>query len=99
MSPLLFILAIDPLQRLLSMATERGLLSKLNGRVARLRVSMYVDDATIFLKLTTHDVTNLKNILVRFGQTTGLCTNIQKRASPPSDATTSTLMKSSATYQ
>jgi hypothetical protein len=31
LSPLLFILAIDPLQRLLQIATDRGLQSKLNG--------------------------------------------------------------------
>jgi hypothetical protein len=31
LSPLLFILAIDPLHRIIQVATERGLLSKLNG--------------------------------------------------------------------
>jgi hypothetical protein len=50
--PLLFILAIDPLTRLLQTATDRGLLSKLNGRAARFRTSMYADDAVIFLKPT-----------------------------------------------
>ena len=47
LSPLLFILAIDPLQRLLSVATDRGLLSNLGGRMMRFRVSMYADDAVI----------------------------------------------------
>lgn len=83
LSPLLFILAIDPLQRLLSTTTDQGLLSKLNGRVARLRVSMYADDAIIFLKPTKRDVANLKDLLARFGQVTGLSTNIQKTSITP----------------
>jgi mannosylglycoprotein endo-beta-mannosidase len=52
LSPLLFVLAIDPLHRLLQVATERGLLSKLKGRAASSRVSMYADDAVLFLKPT-----------------------------------------------
>lgn len=78
LSPLLFILAIDPLHRLLNVATDRGLLSTLNGQTARLRISMYADDAAIFLKPSHMDVDNLKQLLLLFGQTTGLCTNIQK---------------------
>lgn len=83
LSPLLFILAIDPLHRLLSVATERGLLSKLNGRMARLRVSMYADDAVIFMKTTERDVNNIKSILLDFGRTTGLTTNISKTSVTP----------------
>jgi hypothetical protein len=51
-SPLLFILAINPLHQLLQTTTDKGLLSKLNGRVVRFTVSMYADDAVIFLKPT-----------------------------------------------
>jgi mannosylglycoprotein endo-beta-mannosidase len=78
LSPLLFILAIDPLHRILQVATEKGLLNKLNGRVARFRVSMYADDAVLFLKPTSQDADNLKRILSHFGKVTGLQTNIQK---------------------
>jgi hypothetical protein len=78
LSPLLFILAIDPLTRLLQTATDRGLLSKLNGRAARFRTSMYADDAVIFLKPTIKDVSNLKLLLECFGSVTGLQTNLQK---------------------
>lgn len=83
LSPLLFILAIDPLHRLLNITTERGLLTKLNGRTARLRVSMYVDDATIFLKPTHKNVQNLKDMLICFGRSAGLSTNIQKTSVTP----------------
>lgn len=94
LSPLLFIFSIDPLQQILHLATERRLLSKLNGRATRFRASMYADDAVIFLKPTPSDVNNLKHILLRFGEVTGLQTNLKKQASHPSAATTSTLTSS-----
>ena len=81
--PLLFILAIDPLHRLLQIATERGLLSKLNDRAARFSVSMYADDAVIFLKPTARDVSNIKELLINFGLVTGLHTNLQKTSVTP----------------
>lgn len=56
LSPLLFIMAIDPLHQLLENATDRGLLSPLNGRSARLQTSLYADDAAIFMKpMTRYD--------------------------------------------
>jgi hypothetical protein len=78
LSYLLFILAIDPLTRLLQTATDRGLLSKLSGRAARFRTSMYADDAVIFLKPMIKDVTNLKLLLENFGLVASLQTNLQK---------------------
>jgi hypothetical protein len=83
LSPLLFILAIDPLQRLLQLATEKGLLHKLSGRDARFRVSMYEDDTVIFLKPSVDNAINLKNILLGFGMVTGLQTNLQKTSVTP----------------
>jgi exonuclease III len=47
LSPMLFILAMDPLQRLLDLATEHGVLSPLPPAAARWRISMYADDAAI----------------------------------------------------
>jgi hypothetical protein len=73
LSPLLFILAIDLLD----------LLSKLNGRTARFRVSMYEDDTAIFLKPSVTDFTNLKAILLNFDMITGLQTNLQKTSVTP----------------
>nr|ABA96155.1 retrotransposon protein, putative, LINE subclass [Oryza sativa Japonica Group] len=63
LSTLLFILAFDPLQRILGKATELGVLTKLRGRMARLRTSMYVDDAIIFVNPPREDVIALKEIL------------------------------------
>ncbi|WVZ96660.1 hypothetical protein U9M48_042270 [Paspalum notatum var. saurae] len=50
LSPLLFVLAIDPLQRLLHHATEAGILSRVSRAGTRLRTSLYADDAIIFIR-------------------------------------------------
>jgi hypothetical protein len=83
LSPLLFNLSIDPLHRILHVATEKGLLSELYGRAARFRVSMYADDAILFIKPTSQDADNLKRILTHFGEATGLQTNIPKSSVTP----------------
>jgi hypothetical protein len=57
------------------MATERRLLFKLNRHATRFQASMYADDVVIFLKPTPNDVSNLKHILLRFGEVTTLQTN------------------------
>jgi hypothetical protein len=62
---------------------DRGLLRKLKGRTTRFRVSMYVDDAAIFLRPSAADVTNLKAILLNFGAINGLQTNLQKTSVTP----------------
>jgi hypothetical protein len=49
LSPYLFILAIDTLQKVLDIATEDRFLSPLRGRHAKLRLSLYADDAVIFI--------------------------------------------------
>jgi mannosylglycoprotein endo-beta-mannosidase len=78
LSPLVFILAIDPLQRLLSKATELKLLSKLRGKSVTLRTSLYADDAAVFIKPGKSKVQNFTAILHRFGLATGLRANIEK---------------------
>lgn len=63
LSALLFILAFDPLQSILGKATELGALTKLQGRTARLRTSMYAVDAVIFVNPPREDVIALTEIL------------------------------------
>jgi hypothetical protein len=48
LSPMPFILAMDPLQRLLDKATQHGILTPL-PTAAKWRTSMYADDAAIFI--------------------------------------------------
>jgi hypothetical protein len=50
LSPLLFVLAIDPLQKILKIAAESGALSKLGNRSPILRISLYADDTALFVK-------------------------------------------------
>jgi len=78
LSPYLFILAIDALQRILDIATEDGILSPLRGRYAKLRLSLYADDAIIFLNLVQGEVAALFNILEQFGNASGLKLNLAK---------------------
>jgi len=63
LSPMLFILAMDPLQRLLDMATQQGVLSALPLSTARWRTSMYADDAAIFINPIKDDLDSITTIL------------------------------------
>jgi hypothetical protein len=78
LSPILFILAIDPLQRMLDMATQQGLLTPIGADPIKFRTSLYANDAMLFLRPIASDVSNLQRLLHQFGVATRLCTNIQK---------------------
>jgi hypothetical protein len=69
LSPLLFILAIDPLQWVLELATQHNLLQNIRGRRPTMRSSLYSDDAAIFVAPKKEDIQNLASI--------------QKDATPP----------------
>jgi len=49
LSPMLFILAIDPLQKILHLATRQGVLMPLPLTITKFRTSLYADDAAIFI--------------------------------------------------
>jgi hypothetical protein len=83
LSPLLFVIAIDPLQKILDLATEEGHLAKFRGKHTVIWTSMYVDDTTIFVKPYKRDVTASTEILAKFGDATGLKTNVQKSSVIP----------------
>lgn len=75
LSPMLFILAMEPLQRLFQVASDVGSLSPIGNRVAKLRTSLYADDAALVLKPTKDDVLVAAHILEIFGHAYGLVTN------------------------
>jgi len=77
LSPLLFVIAIDPLQNILDLTIE-GHLAKFRGKQTVMRTSIYADDTTIFVKPYKNDVTMLADILAKFGEVSGLQTNVQK---------------------
>jgi hypothetical protein len=72
LSPMLFILAIDPLQCILDKATMAG------ADPMKMRTSLYADDVALFLKPPATDVANLHHPLQHFGKATRLTVNIQK---------------------
>jgi mannosylglycoprotein endo-beta-mannosidase len=78
LSPLLFVMAIDPLHHILSKATQQGNLHKLRGRTPTIRTSLYADDAAIFVTPTREDISFLASTLDSFGNVTGLVTNCEK---------------------
>jgi hypothetical protein len=80
LSPYLFILAIETLQYILQRATEEGIITPLRDIVAQLRLSLYVDDALLFVNPTRLDVDNTLEIMTRFGKAMGLCMNMTKSA-------------------
>jgi hypothetical protein len=80
---MLFILAMEPLQLLLEKAMSEGLLSPINSRVARLRTSMYVDDAALFVNPVKDEFQIVADILNIFGEAFGLITNRGKCAAYP----------------
>ena len=74
---MLFILAMDPLQRLLDQATQHGILTPL-PLMAKWRTSMYADDAAIFINPKKEDVEAIKILLQAFGTFSGLHINLEK---------------------
>ena len=78
LSPLLFMLAIDPLHHILNKATAQGMLQPLPGRHMEIRASLYADDAAVFCAPIKEDVQFLAAMLTYFVESTGLSTNCTK---------------------
>jgi hypothetical protein len=77
-SPMLFILVMGPLQWMLHLATERGVLHPISARAKGIKVSLYADEVAIFVAPKRGDIKALLGILDIFGKATGLFTNLQK---------------------
>jgi hypothetical protein len=72
LSPLLFILAINPLHWLLAMAADKGILKPLPGRCVQMRASLYANEAIIFANPVMEEIDDLIDILQCFGDSTCL---------------------------
>nr|XP_020150285.1 uncharacterized protein LOC109735480 [Aegilops tauschii subsp. strangulata] len=83
LSPLLYVLAIDPLYRLLDAATTRELIAPVPGCGASMRVSLYADDTIIFVNPTKEEITTLLGLLHSFEEATGLKLNQAKSLGIP----------------
>jgi mannosylglycoprotein endo-beta-mannosidase len=60
---------------MLSVAAEDGMLSPLASNAAALRISMYADDAAVFINPVKEEVEVVAKILEIFGHASGLVTN------------------------
>lgn len=78
LSPMLFILTIDPLHRLIDLAANRGLLRPVLPRAASLRCSLYADDAAIFANPDQAELYHITQVLNLFGNCSGLKVNLNK---------------------
>jgi hypothetical protein len=83
LSPLQFILAMDPLQRILDLATNHGTLSPLPEETARWRTLLYADAAAILLNPVRQDMQAVVEILQAFGHFSGLRINLEKSSIHP----------------
>ena len=78
LSPMLFILCMEPLYALFRNATEHGLLAHLARSSMHQRVSMFADDIVVFIKLSELEAATCRAILHLFGQASGLSVSMAK---------------------
>jgi hypothetical protein len=76
-------LEFDTLQHIFNKVTEACLLSPLRDRAARIRLSLYADDATVFLNAARQEVDLVMVIMQHFGEATSLCINVSKSSVVP----------------
>lgn len=78
LSPMLFLLAMEPLHQLFARAQQEGLIQKLSNGCDTFRMSLYADDAAVFVNPSTGDLQITDCILEIFANASGLVTNMQK---------------------
>jgi hypothetical protein len=69
---------MEPLQLLFRHAHSTGVLSHLHANCDRFRMSVYADDAPVFINPAPQDVEATRMILKIFGEASGLTTNLVK---------------------
>jgi hypothetical protein len=83
LSPMLFLLAMEPLQLLFKKAMQAQLINLLTPNCDSFRVSLYADDAALFLKPSKDDLNTMNCILQLFADASGLITNLSKTQAYP----------------
>lgn len=78
LSPMIFLLAMEPLHRMFQLAQSYGLLSHIHRDCSNFRMSLYADDAAVFISPESWDLKVLIFILEIFGGASGLRTDISK---------------------
>lgn len=78
MSPMLFILAMEALNRLVQKAADEGLLQPLRNNEIKHRASLYADDVILFLNPQPTELLTIREILILFAGASRLQTNLDK---------------------
>ncbi|WVZ63805.1 hypothetical protein U9M48_013410 [Paspalum notatum var. saurae] len=96
LSPMLFILVMDVLNSLIQVASSSNLLLPLAGRCSWPRISLYADDAVIFLRPESMDLSVIRDLLQCFGAVAGLKTNLLKSSAIPIQCSEEDVARTSA---
>jgi hypothetical protein len=75
---MLFDIAINPLQCILQVGTDLGLIHRLPWKCVLFQISLYADDAAIFMDLLCEYISTLAQILNNFGNMTILIVNFEE---------------------
>ena len=83
LSPMLFILALESLQKLLEKARSTSAMTPMQCKAARFRISLYANDSAVFVNPLKEDAEVLKEVFAAFGEASGLCKNLDKSGEYP----------------
>jgi hypothetical protein len=78
LSPMLFILAMEVLSRLFSLAQQEGVIRGVNHPGIKHIWSIYADDVILFAHPSANEATAIRELLRIFGDASGLRTNLAK---------------------
>ena len=88
LSPMLFILAMEPLHNMFQLAASRALLTPLARAGMQQQLSLFADDVMLFIKPIEADLCTSPWILQCFGEASGLRVNLTKSTTLPIRCTT-----------
>jgi hypothetical protein len=78
LSHMMYLLAMEPLHMLFRKAQEAKLINKLSPNCDSFKVSLYTDDAALFLNPAEQELVVLNHIIKLFADASGLQTNLSK---------------------
>jgi hypothetical protein len=76
--PMLFLLAMEPLHKLVTKAQQSGLLNSLSKNCDTFKMSLYADDVAVFIKPNLSELKAIIHIMSIFAEALGLHTNLEK---------------------
>jgi hypothetical protein len=83
LSPMSFLLVMEALNALITKAVQANFLQPLAVQQAKHQISLYADDAILFLRPNRDDLLLISQLLKAFGHALGLRTNLAKSLVPP----------------